>query len=202
MKNRKLVVSTGNKHKLDEIKDILGDLDIEVISKNDIGLGEFDIIEDGDSLEYNSLKKARALSELTDYMVLADDTGLFVDALNGEPGVFSSRYAGEEANDEKNRLKLLKNMENIPLEERDARFKTVIALITEDKDNMTVEGICEGSIGFDEKGRNGFGYDSIFIPKAYDKTFAELDADIKNKISHRAKALENLRDTIVKILDE
>ncbi len=202
MKKRKLVVSTGNIDKVKEIKDILKDLPIEVVSKKDIGLGHIDVLEDGNTLEENSIKKAKALAEKTEYMVLADDSGLFVDILNGEPGVYSSRYAGEEGNNEKNNIKLLQELKNIPLEERNASFKTVIVLITEKKEITTVYGECKGTIGFDMKGNNGFGYDPLFKPEGFDKTFGDLGEGIKNKISHRAKAMENLKIEILKLLED
>lgn len=202
MKHRKLVVSTGNKHKVDEIKKILNGLPIEVVSKKDVGLEKLDVIEDGDTLEENSLKKAQALAEKLDYMVLADDSGLFVDILNGEPGVYSSRYAGEEGNDKKNNEKLLEKLKDIPLEERKAKFMTVIVLITEEKEIVVVKGECKGLIGFVPKGVNGFGYDPLFIPEGYTETFAELGENIKNKISHRARALENLREKILELLED
>ncbi|NLL82578.1 MAG: RdgB/HAM1 family non-canonical purine NTP pyrophosphatase [Tissierellia bacterium] len=198
MVKRKLVVSTGNKHKITEIREILDDLKIEVISKNDIGFKNFDVVEDGETLEANSIIKARALAEKLDYIVIADDTGLFVNALNGEPGVYSSRYAGEEGNDKKNCEKLLKNLEGI--EDRSAYFKTVIALITENKDLLIAEGICKGMIIKEGRGENGFGYDPIFVPDGYELTFAELGHDVKNRISHRALALEELKNILEKLL--
>lgn len=201
MEKRKLVVSTGNQHKVEEIKNILEGLSIEVVSKKDVGLGDLEVIEDGETLEENSLKKAKALAERLDYMVLADDSGLFVDILNGEPGVYSSRYAGEEGNDKKNNNKLLEELEDIPLKERNAKFKTVIVLITEDKESTIVYGECKGKVGFELKGKNGFGYDPLFTPDGYDKTFGELGEEIKNKISHRAKALENLKEALKNILE-
>ena len=197
MGNRKLVVSTGNKHKILEIREILEGLNIEVLSKNDIGFEGFDIVEDGETLEDNSIKKAKALSDKTDYIVIADDTGLFVNALNGEPGVYSSRYAGQEGNDKKNCEKLINNLEGI--EDRSAYFKTVIALITEDKKILKAEGICKGMIIEEARGDKGFGYDPIFVPEGFDKTFAELGHDVKNKISHRALALIELKNILIKI---
>ncbi|NLV89199.1 MAG: XTP/dITP diphosphatase [Tissierellia bacterium] len=202
MKHRKLVVSTGNEHKIDEIRKILQGLPIEVLSKKDVGLGSLDIVEDGSTLEENSIKKAKGLADKLDYMVLADDSGLFVDALNGQPGVYSSRYGGEEGNDKKNIEKLLKELKDIPLEKRKAKFMTVMALITEDKEIQVVKGECRGTIGFEPKGSNGFGYDPLFVPDGYTQTFAELGENIKNKISHRAKALENLREKILQLLEE
>jgi XTP/dITP diphosphohydrolase len=200
MSKRKLVVSTGNSHKVYEIRKILADLDIEVLSKNDIGLEKFDVVEDGLTLEENSVKKARELAERTNFMVIADDSGLFVDSLNGEPGVYSSRYAGEDGNDKKNNIKLLENLKD--KKDRSAAFKTVIALITEDKTLYTVEGICPGSIGVEPNGENGFGYDPLFIPDGYDKSFAELGDEVKNKISHRARALENLKAILKSIMED
>lgn len=200
MENRKLILSTGNQNKIDEICYILKDLPIEVLSKKDIGLGELNIIEDGDTLEENSMKKARALAEKTNYMVMADDSGLFVDILNGEPGVYSSRYGGEEGNDEKNNKKLLQELKGIPMKDRRAKFKSVIVLITEDKKVLTVEGECKGTIGSGLIGNNGFGYDPLFTPEGHTRTFGELEEDVKNKISHRAKALEKLETKIKKIV--
>lgn len=202
MSKRKLIISTGNKNKVEEIRDILKGLNIEVLSKTDIDLGDLDVIEDGDTLEENSIKKARALAEKVDFMVIADDSGLFVDELNGEPGVYSSRYAGEEGNDSLNNKKLLEKLQGITLDNRKGKFLTVIALITEDKKVFTVEGECKGTIGFELKGEGGFGYDPLFIPDGYTETFAEVGHDIKNKISHRAKALSNLRDTLITILKD
>ena len=200
MKKNKLVISTGNKHKVEEIKAILKDLDIEILSKSDVLNEEFEVIEDGDTLEANSIKKAKALGERIEFMVLADDSGLFINSLNGDPGVYSSRYAGEEGNDKKNYEKLLKSLKDI--KDRSGYFKTVIALITKDKKIHTVEGICNGTIGFEPSGDNGFGYDPIFIPDGYNQTFSELGEDIKNKISHRALALNELKILLKKLLEE
>lgn len=194
MDKKKIIVSTGNQHKIIEIKNILKDLDIEVLSKNDIDIEEFDVAEDGLTLAENSIKKAKALADRVDYMVIADDSGLFVDALNGEPGVYSSRYAGEEGNDLKNNEKLLDSLKGA--NSRKAAFKTIIALITEDKVLYTVEGVCEGKIAYEPKGTNGFGYDPLFIPDGYDKSFAELGEEIKNKISHRSRALIKLKELL------
>ena len=147
MKKRKLIISTGNQNKVDEIAIILKDLPIEILSKKELGLGDLNVIEDGATLEENSILKAKALAEKTNYMVVADDSGLFVDYLNGDPGIYSSRYGGEEGNNEKNNKKLLEELKNVPLEERKAQFKCVIALITEDKGLVLVEGQCKGTIG-------------------------------------------------------
>ena len=190
---REIVLSTDNINKLREIREILEDLDIKIYGKSDIEGLDFEVIEDGDTLYDNALKKASAMAERVDYAVLADDTGLFVKALNGEPGVHSARYASEH-DDKKNREKLLNNLKD--KEDRSAYFKTEIILIDEDKNIIPIEGVCPGKISLEERGDNGFGYDSIFIPNGFDKTFAEMSHEEKNQISHRSRALKNLRDKI------
>lgn len=193
---RKIVLSSGNKHKISEIKDILKDMPFEVVSKDDLGYKDFDVIEDGKTLEENAFKKAEELHKLVKGIVIADDTGLFVDALNGEPGVYSARYAGEPASDEKNRALLVKNLKDVPTEKRTAYFQTVIAIIFEDGRKITAEGKVNGKIAFEEKGQNGFGYDSLFIVEDTGKTFAEMTEEEKNQISHRARALMNLKSKL------
>lgn len=190
---REIVLSTDNINKLREIREILEDLDIKIYGKSDIEGLDFEVIEDGDTLYDNALKKASAMAERVDYAVLSDDTGLFVKALNGEPGVHSARYASEH-DDKKNREKLLNNLKD--KEDRSAYFKTEIILIDEDKNIIPIEGVCPGKISLEERGDNGFGYDSIFIPNGFDKTFAEMSHEEKNQISHRSRALKNLRDKI------
>ena len=190
---REIVLSTDNINKLREIREILEDLDIKIYGKSDIEGLDFEVIEDGDTLYDNALKKASAMAERVDYAVLADDTGLFVTALNGEPGVHSARYASEH-DDKKNREKLLNNLKD--KEDRSAYFKTEIILIDEDKNIIPIEGVCPGKISLEERGDNGFGYDSIFIPDGFDKTFAEMSHEEKNQISHRSRALKNLRDKL------
>lgn len=200
---KKLIVSTNNNNKIKEIEYILKGIEnIEVLSKADIGLGHINIEENGKTLEDNSIIKAKTISEKTEHFVMADDSGLFVDYLKGEPGVYSSRYAGEEGNDMKNNIKLLKELNGIDYKNRTARFKTVITLIDNKKNIFTFEGVCEGHIIEEERGLNGFGYDPLFIPLGYNKTFAELGDDIKNKISHRSKALEKFRKKLMDILGE
>lgn len=197
---RKLILSSGNPHKVDELKKILANLEIQVLTKDEVGQGELEVIEDGDTLEANALKKARALAEKVEGIVLADDTGLFVDALNGEPGVYSARYAGEECSYEANNAKLLGALAGVAPEKRTARFKTVIALIDEKGAEYIIEGVCEGRILDEKKGSAGFGYDPLFLPEGYEQTFAELGEDIKNKISHRARAIYLMRDKLTEIL--
>ncbi|MCR3956397.1 MAG: RdgB/HAM1 family non-canonical purine NTP pyrophosphatase [Gudongella sp.] len=196
---RKLILSTDNKNKAKELREILKDLPLEILTKKEAGVEDLQVVEDGDTLEYNSLKKARELAELVDHMVMADDSGLFVDALDGEPGVYSSRYGGEDGNDGLNNQTLLRNLKG---RERTAAFRTVIALITEDGKEYTVKGECRGKILEEPKGDNGFGYDPLFVPEGYSETFAQLPADIKNSISHRRRAIDALREKLEEILGE
>lgn len=190
---KKIVLSTDNKNKLREIREILEDLDIEIFGKSDIEGLDFEVVEDGDTLYDNALKKADAMAKRVDLAVLADDTGLFVNALKGDPGVHSARYASEH-DDKKNREKLLNNLKD--KEDRSAYFKTQIILIDSEKNIIPIEGVCQGRISKIERGDNGFGYDSIFIPDGFDKTFAEMSHEEKNQISHRARALKNLREKL------
>ncbi|HHV37969.1 MAG TPA: XTP/dITP diphosphatase [Tepidimicrobium sp.] len=204
MKYRKLILSTENIHKVEEIRVILKDLPITVLSKKDVKVSSLHVEEDGETLEENAIKKARALADRIDGMVLADDSGLFVDCLDGgnAPGVHSARYAGADATDEDNNDKLLRELKGVPLEKRRAKFKAVIALVLENKDILTVDGECSGVIAFEPRGKNGFGYDPLFIVDGYDMTFAELSEDVKNRISHRAKALNRLKDEIMNVIKD
>lgn len=195
---KKLVVSTGNKDKLRELKTILEDFDIEVLSKDEVGLGNLEVEEDKETLEENAEKKARAIFERHKAIVLADDTGLFVDALNGGPGVFTARYAGENCNYEDNRKKLLAALKD--KEDRKANFTTVIALIDEKGTCHIRKGICKGLISKEERGDKGFGYDRIFIPEGDTRTFAEMTEREKNSYSHRGKALASLKDLLKEVL--
>ncbi|MCI5997202.1 MAG: RdgB/HAM1 family non-canonical purine NTP pyrophosphatase [Peptoniphilaceae bacterium] len=187
---KKVALSTDNKNKVLEIFDILKHYNFDIVTKQELGINE-DFEEIYNTLEENSRLKATKLKEYCNFSVLADDTGLFVNSLNGEPGVFSARYAGVHGDSDANRKKLLKNLEG--KEDRTAYFKTVIIFIDEKNNEFLAKGILRGSIAFEERGENGFGYDKIFIPEGYDKTLAELSADEKNKISHRKRALENLK---------
>lgn len=191
--NRKIILSTGNPNKVREIKEILKDINLRIFTKDEVGLKDLDVEESGKTLEENAMIKARAIWNARKGIVMADDTGLFVDALgDNEPGVYSSRYAGDNATDKDNRIKLLDRMKG--RENRAARFRTVIALIMEDGSEIYLEGECKGRITESEIGNNGFGYDSIFIPEGYGETFGQLSSEVKDKISHRAKALESLKE--------
>ena len=189
----KIVFATNNKHKLDEVRHILGD-HIEVLSLNDIGCHE-DIPETGATLEDNALQKAQYVYDHYHIDCFADDTGLEVDALNGAPGVYSARYAGDGHDSEANMTKLLNELgEN---NNRSARFRTVIALIQQGEVHE-FEGIVNGQIIRERRGGEGFGYDPIFQPDGYDQTFAELGLDIKNQISHRARATRKFAEYLLK----
>ncbi len=186
----RLVFATNNKHKLSEMSSILGDK-IELLSLKDINC-DVDIPETADTLEGNAILKSEFIYNNYNINCFADDTGLEVEALNGEPGVYSARYAEGESHDSMaNMKKLLSKLENV--ENRSAQFRTVISLILDGK-KYVFEGIVKGRISKERKGDKGFGYDPIFIPEGYDKSFAELGEDVKNKISHRAKAVEKLID--------
>ncbi len=199
--NRKLILSSGNAHKIKEIKEILKDLNIEIVSKDDLGFKDLDVDEDKDTLEGNAFKKAEELSKLVNGIVIADDTGLFVDALNGAPGVYSARYSGENATDKGNNELLLKNLKDVPMEKRTAYFKTFIAIILEDGLKLKAEGICKGRIGFEAHGTNGFGYDPLFIVEGLGKSFGEMTDEEKNSLSHRANALRNLKNVLGEVLN-
>ncbi len=186
---KKLVFVTNNAHKLSEAKAILNNK-VEICSLKEIGC--FDEIEEtGTTLNENAEIKANYVYSRFNFDTFADDTGLEVEALNGAPGVYSARYAGEDGNSEKNIQKLLTELNG--KENRKAQFRTVIALI-ENGEKHFFEGIIKGKIIEEKKGNGGFGYDSVFIPEGYDKTFAELKQEIKNSISHRAKAMQLLVD--------
>ncbi|MGP1536111.1 non-canonical purine NTP diphosphatase [Bacteroides heparinolyticus] len=184
---KKFVFATNNTHKLEEVSAILGKK-IELLSMKDIDCN-VDIPETADTLEGNALIKARYIFENYHLDCFADDTGLEVEALNGAPGVYSARYAGDEHDSEANMKKLLKEMENV--ENRRARFRTVFALIINGKEHL-FEGIVKGEIIKNRKGTSGFGYDPVFVPEGYSQTFAEMGNELKNKISHRAMATQKL----------
>ena len=186
----KIVFATNNKHKLEEIKDILGK-DFEIVSLAEIGCHE-DIPETGLTLEENARQKSTYIVEHYNHDCFADDTGLEVDALNGEPGVHSARYAeGTDHDSEANMRKLLSKMSNV--KDRTARFRTVISLIINGVEHQ-FEGRVEGRVATEKHGTEGFGYDPIFIPEGYDKSFAELGEEVKNQISHRARAVKKLAE--------
>ena len=183
----KLVFATNNRHKLDEVRAIVGDK-VEVLSLNDIGCHD-DIPETADTLQGNALIKARYIYEKFGVDCFADDTGLEVEALDGAPGVYSARYAGEECDSEANMQKLLQNLTG--KSNRNAQFRTVIALIIKGEEKL-FNGIVKGTITEEKKGDSGFGYDPVFVPEGFSKSFAQMSGDMKNSISHRYRATKEL----------
>lgn len=188
----KIIAASSNKHKIKEIQSIMGKFGMEVISKNEAGIPDFDVEEDGDTFEANSHKKALEMMKLLGKTTIADDSGLMVDYLGGAPGVYSARFAGEPCDDDKNNEKLLKLLAGVPEKERGAKFVSVITMIFPDGDTIVARGECPGRIIEVPVGENGFGYDPIFVPDGFDKSYAQLTDEEKNTISHRAKALEKL----------
>lgn len=193
---KKLIIASNNNHKILEIKNILSKYDIEVLSLNQAGIN-IEIEENGSTFMENALIKANTVFNLVkDSMVLADDSGLMVDALGGMPGIYSARFAGEHGNDKKNNIKLLEMMKGIPYEERNAKFVCAMALIVNKKNIIKVQGEISGIICEREIGQDGFGYDPLFYVPKYNKTFAQMGEKLKNSISHRAIALKKLENYI------
>ena len=192
-----LVVATKNKKKLEEIKDLLKGLNLRILSLADFPDSPH-IEEDGLTFEQNALKKATTIAMFTKKLTLGEDSGLEVKELNNAPGIFSSRFSGGKSTDKKNNLKLLRLLRKTPLSKRSARYRCCVALV--DKHKIIYVGCsdCQGKIALKSSGKLGFGYDPLFIPKGYDKTFGVLNPEIKRKISHRAKALKKLLPVISK----
>jgi len=188
-KMKTFVLASKNIHKAEEIKKILGP-DFDVITQTEAGAGSIDVIEDGDTFEANAIKKAEEIMAATGKPTIADDSGLCVDYLKGAPGVYTARYAGENATDEENITKLLGALDGVPTEERTARFVCVIALAEPGEKTRTFYGECAGRISHKACGNGGFGYDPVFYVDEYKKTLGELDGDIKNSISYRSCALK------------
>lgn len=187
-----IFLASGNPHKIEELRQLLEPLQIHIRSTRDLSDAE-EVEEDQPDLAGNALKKARYWHGVTGLPSLADDTGLEVDALNGAPGVYSARYAGEDVTYAENVEKLLRELDGKT--DRKARFRTVIAYVTDQGEEL-FEGVCNGVITNEPKGEKGFGYDPVFRPDGYSETFAELSAEVKNRISHRGKALEKFVDWI------
>jgi XTP/dITP diphosphohydrolase len=187
----KLLLATRNRNKVVEMQHALEGTDWQVVTLSDIA-GAPDVEEDGATFYDNALKKARSAARVSGLWTLAEDSGLDIDALGGEPGVKSARYAGEGASDADRIRKVLAHLISVPDERRTARFRCTMCVIDQAGTENCFEGCCEGRIAHDARGASGFGYDPIFIPDGYDKTFAELGLGVKSKISHRARALERV----------
>jgi XTP/dITP diphosphohydrolase len=198
-----VVAATQNAHKIRELTEITKDFGMELISRAEAGVLDFEIEEDGATFEENSLKKARAVMECCGLSSIADDSGLEVDALGGAPGVRSARFAGVSGDraDAENNRKLLALLSDAPDAARTGRFVSVVTLVFPDGRALAARGECEGRIGRAERGEGGFGYDPLFTPLGLEKTFAELSAEEKNGISHRAKALAALRALLSELGD-
>lgn len=192
-----IVAATKNKHKITEIEAITQEFGMSVISRDEAGVPDVDIVEDGETFEENSYKKAYEIMKLCNNITIADDSGLEVDCLDGAPGVFSARFAGVDGDDEANNRKLAELIKDIPYEQRTGRFVSVITMVFPNGERITARGTVEGHIIPERRGSNGFGYDPMFIPEGYEQTFGEIASEIKNKISHRANALAILREKLM-----
>lgn len=189
-----VILASNNQHKLKEIHEILSDFEFDLISMKDAGL-DMDIEENGTTFEENSFIKAKEVLKVSNKIVIADDSGLEVFALNNAPGVYSARYAGLECSDDENNKKLLKAMASVPSDQRQARFVSVITMLFPDGRKLVARGEVLGDIAYEEKGDDGFGYDPLFIYEK-GKTFAEISGDKKNKISHRSRSLMKLKELL------
>ncbi|MDV4151477.1 XTP/dITP diphosphatase [Clostridium sp. AL.422] len=202
---KKLVIASNNVGKIKEIKRVLSDIRVEVLSLKDIGLN-IEVEEDGLTFEENAKKKSIEIyKELIkrgekDFIVMSDDSGLEVEYLNGEPGVFSARYAGEHGNDKKNNEKLLLKLNDVEYKNRNARFVCQLAIVNDRNEYRSVKGTVDGYILNKENGDGGFGYDPLFFYEPFNKSFAELSIEDKNKISHRGVALQKARKIIEELL--
>lgn len=195
---KRIIAATQNKHKIMEIDEITKDFGFEIISRDEAGVDDFEIVEDGKTFEENSFKKANEIMKVTGEITIADDSGLEVDCLDGAPGVYSARFAGENATDEDNNEKLVTLLRDIPYEDRTARYVSVITLVYPDGKKLVARGEVEGHIVLEPSGTNGFGYDPYFVPRGFDKTFGNFTMEEKNKISHRGNALKILRELLSK----
>jgi XTP/dITP diphosphohydrolase len=198
-----LLVGTTNQGKFAEVQSYLHKLPLKIHSLASLGSWPT-IVEDGKTFEDNALKKAQVLAQYSGLITLADDSGLEVDALNGAPGIYSARYAGEEADDAKNNEKLLYELKDVPMDKRSARFVCVLALCTPRSRGMkelTVRELCEGRIAFALKGHHGFGYDPLFLYPPWGKTFGEIERETKATVSHRGKALKKLAEMLPSVVD-
>lgn len=192
---RRLIFATGNEHKMIEIREILGELPVEILSMKEAGI-EADIVENGNTFEENALIKAKEVCKLAGEMVLADDSGLEIDYLNGEPGIYSARYMGEDTSYHIKNQNLIDRLEGVPDEKRTARFVCAIAAAFPDGRSFVVRGTIEGMIGYEERGENGFGYDPIFHLPERGVSTAELPPEEKNSISHRGNALRKMKELL------
>lgn len=191
----KIIFATNNQDKMKEIHAIMADFPMEIVSLKEAGI-HADVEENGKTFEENAVIKAEAICKLTGHVTIADDSGLEIDALGGEPGIYSARYMGEDTSYRVKNKNLIDRLEGVPDEERTARFVCAVAAAFPDAPTQTVRGTIEGRIGYEEAGENGFGYDPIFYLPEYGCTTAQLDPDAKNAISHRGRALEKIKPVL------
>lgn len=194
---KRIIAASSNAHKIKELQAIMGKFGMEVVSRKDAGIPDFEIVEDGETFEANSLKKAVEIMKVSGEITVADDSGLMVDYLGGAPGVYSARFAGEECDDTKNNEKLIKLLAGLSQEDRKAQFVSVVTLAFPNGETIVARGECPGRIIEVPTGENGFGYDPLFVPEGIEKTYAQLTDEEKNQISHRAKALEKLEELLM-----
>ncbi len=199
-KVKRILFATGNQGKMKEVREILADLGVEVISMREAGVSA-EIVEDGETFEENAVIKARTIMELTGEVTLADDSGLEIDALGGEPGVYSARYMGEDTSYHIKNNDLIRRLSQVPRQQRTARFVCSIAAAFPDGEIITTDGVIEGLIGYEEAGENGFGYDPIFVVPQLGCTTAQLSDEQKNEISHRGKALRKMKEELRKRME-
>ncbi|MBS6734972.1 MAG: XTP/dITP diphosphatase [Clostridiales bacterium] len=199
-KVKRILFATGNQGKMKEVREILADLGVEVISMREAGVSA-EIVEDGETFEENAVIKAITIMELTGEVTLADDSGLEIDALGGEPGVYSARYMGEDTSYHIKNNDLIRRLSQVPRQQRTARFVCSIAAAFPDGEIITTDGVIEGLIGYEEAGENGFGYDPIFVVPQLGCTTAQLSDEQKNEISHRGKALRKMKEELRKRME-
>lgn len=195
--NSIIVAATQNKGKIKEIEAITAEFGMTVVSRAEAGIPNVDIVEDGETFEENSYKKAYEIMKLCGKTTIADDSGLMIDCLDGAPGVYSARFAGENCDDDANNAKMVELLKDVPYEKRTAKYVAVITMIFPDGEHIVARGEIAGHIMLEPEGTNGFGYDPYFRPDGYEHTFGVIDSEIKNKISHRANALIKLRKLLV-----
>ena len=194
--DKMIVAATQNQHKIREIEAITQEFGMKIISRDEAGVPKVEIVEDGKTFEDNSYKKAYEIMKLCGKITIADDSGLVVDCLDGAPGVYSARFAGEDGDDKANNEKLIRLIKDVPYEKRTARFVSVIAMVFPNGETIVARGEVEGHLVLEEQGANGFGYDPLFVPVGYQETFGIIDPEIKNRISHRANALMKLKEKL------
>lgn len=191
-----IIAASRNAHKIKELEVVTARFGMKIISRDEAGIPPFEVEENGDTFEENSFIKAEAILKYSGKPTISDDSGLEVEYLDGAPGVYSARFAGDDCNDKRNNEKLIDLLEGVPYKERRAKFVSVVTLLFPDGKKIVARGECPGHIIDKEEGDNGFGYDPLFVPEGYGSTFAMLDSSVKNQISHRAKALELLAELL------